>query len=304
MSDYCAFGMAMPGRSYQSTSSSYRYGYQGSEKDDEVSGAGNSYTTFYRQLDPRIGRWLSVDPMTSAMPWQTPYNSMDNNPISFNDPLGDWVKGAGLKNNLTKTDRQNDAEMFAKETGGNITHNVKNDTYTVDYVSGSHDYVDSDGQTNVIINTSSKTFDSKGAFEQISEGLGRIPGAIRSFEKGINDYMKTDPTGLGKINTKEGSTVHNIAKGVAGLNPLWSVPNAISVLTIEEDFYGDKADSKLDKGLAVFSIIAPMNPGAGTSKALLNKQTVGKVADGVNTAVQFANDAGLLNDLKKSDNAK
>ena len=32
------------------------------EKDDEVSGSGNSYTTFYRQLDPRIGRWMSVDP--------------------------------------------------------------------------------------------------------------------------------------------------------------------------------------------------------------------------------------------------
>lgn len=40
----------------------YRYGFQGYEKDDEVRGVkGASYTTEFRQLDPRIGRWLTVD---------------------------------------------------------------------------------------------------------------------------------------------------------------------------------------------------------------------------------------------------
>src|SRR5690554_5257085 len=67
----------------------YRYGYQGSEKDNEVKGKGNSYTTFFRQLDPRLGRWLSIDPKTSSIPWQSPYCSMNNNPIIFNDILGD-----------------------------------------------------------------------------------------------------------------------------------------------------------------------------------------------------------------------
>jgi RHS repeat-associated protein len=66
----------------------YRYGYQGSEADDEVKGPGNSYTTEFRQLDPRLGRWLSIDPVTH--PWQSPYCSMDNNPIWHNDPLGLW----------------------------------------------------------------------------------------------------------------------------------------------------------------------------------------------------------------------
>lgn len=76
---------------------SYRYGYQGSEKDDEVKGSGNSYTTEYRQLDPRLGRWLSLDPKARSMPWQSPYVSMDNNPIWFNDILGDSV---GLSKNF------------------------------------------------------------------------------------------------------------------------------------------------------------------------------------------------------------
>jgi len=67
----------------------YRYGYQGSEKDNEVKGEGNSYTTHFRQLDPRLGRWLTIDPKASSLPWQSPYCSMDNNPILLNDVLGD-----------------------------------------------------------------------------------------------------------------------------------------------------------------------------------------------------------------------
>ncbi|AEA43374.1 RHS repeat-associated core domain-containing protein [Fluviicola taffensis] len=68
----------------------YRYGYQGSEMDNEVKGDGNSYTTFYRMLDPRLGRWFSTDPV--FQPYQSPYNSMDNNPILLNDKLGDYTK--------------------------------------------------------------------------------------------------------------------------------------------------------------------------------------------------------------------
>ncbi len=70
-------------------SGGYCYRFQGMESDDEVKGQGNSYTTFYRMLDPRIGRWFSTDPITQ--PWQSPYTSMDNNPIWYNDVLGDEV---------------------------------------------------------------------------------------------------------------------------------------------------------------------------------------------------------------------
>ena len=67
----------------------YRYGYQGSEKDDEVKGSGNSYTTEFRLLDPRLGRWLSTDPEEKQFPSLNPFNSMENNPIELNDPNGD-----------------------------------------------------------------------------------------------------------------------------------------------------------------------------------------------------------------------
>ncbi|MDD2982878.1 MAG: hypothetical protein PHQ74_05770 [Crocinitomicaceae bacterium] len=69
----------------------YRYGYQGSEMDNEVKGSGNSYTTTFRQLDPRLGRWLTPDPAEAERPWQSPYCSMDNNPVFNNDPDGDII---------------------------------------------------------------------------------------------------------------------------------------------------------------------------------------------------------------------
>lgn len=88
--NYSPFGVELYERGF--TIDDYRYGYQGSEKDNEVKGNGNSYTTYFRQLDPRLGRWLSIDPKASSMPWQSPYCSMDNNPIYYNDALGDKVK--------------------------------------------------------------------------------------------------------------------------------------------------------------------------------------------------------------------
>jgi len=79
----------MPGR--HANTSDYRYGFQGSEKDDEIKGEGNSYTTYFRAYDPRIGRWLSRDPIKTA--WESPYAFSRNNPIVYNDPLGDCPDG-------------------------------------------------------------------------------------------------------------------------------------------------------------------------------------------------------------------
>ena len=79
----------MNGRYGSNSSESYRYGYQGSERDDELKGEGNSYVTHYRMLDPRLGRWLSTDPEEHELPDLSPYNSMGNNPILHNDPEGD-----------------------------------------------------------------------------------------------------------------------------------------------------------------------------------------------------------------------
>src|SRR5690554_6936969 len=69
---YYTIGMQMPGRN--GSTGDYRYGYQGSEMDNEVKGQVNSYTTYFRRLDPRVGRWLSIDPKANAR--ESPYVSM------------------------------------------------------------------------------------------------------------------------------------------------------------------------------------------------------------------------------------
>ncbi|MBU3661373.1 MAG: hypothetical protein FGM14_16005 [Flavobacteriales bacterium] len=66
----------------------YRYGYNGMEQDPEAKGEGNSYTTEFRQYDPRLGRWLSLDPLMAMFTWQSPYCAFDNNPILYKDPSG------------------------------------------------------------------------------------------------------------------------------------------------------------------------------------------------------------------------
>ena len=80
----------------QNFANTYKYGYQGSEKDNEVSGGGTSYTTEFRQLDPRLGRWFSVDPI--FQPFQSPYTAMDNDPINNTDRLG--LTGTDVKHKV------------------------------------------------------------------------------------------------------------------------------------------------------------------------------------------------------------
>ncbi|MFB9110344.1 RHS repeat-associated core domain-containing protein [Flavobacterium gyeonganense] len=70
-SDYYPFGQLVPNR--HGSSNSYRYGFQGQEKDDEIKGEGNSLNYTYRMHDPRIGRFFAVDPLAKAYPHYTPY---------------------------------------------------------------------------------------------------------------------------------------------------------------------------------------------------------------------------------------
>jgi RHS repeat-associated protein len=88
-SDYYPFGMLLPGRN--SSEDEYRYGFNGMEMDDEVSGKGNSYDFGARLYNSRVGRWLSRDPQESSYPSLAPYQFVDNSPIKFIDPDGEKI---------------------------------------------------------------------------------------------------------------------------------------------------------------------------------------------------------------------
>jgi RHS repeat-associated protein len=72
--------MAIQGRKYTS-SSSYRYGFNGKENDDET----GTIDFGARAYDARLGRWWSIDPLSKIYPDLSPYNFVDNNPIHLID---------------------------------------------------------------------------------------------------------------------------------------------------------------------------------------------------------------------------
>ncbi len=77
--------MLMSGRKYTAPSSSYRYGFNGKENDNEVKGEGNQQDYGMRVYDPRLGKFLSVDPLIAKYPWYSPYHFAGNNPIRYID---------------------------------------------------------------------------------------------------------------------------------------------------------------------------------------------------------------------------
>jgi RHS repeat-associated protein len=83
--DYYPFGMTMPGRKFSSTSG-YRYGFNGKENSPEISSDAVSFEA--RIYESRLGRFLSTDPKEKNYPWQTTYAYFKNCPISVVDVMG------------------------------------------------------------------------------------------------------------------------------------------------------------------------------------------------------------------------
>ena len=103
----------MPGRQFNN--STYRYGFNGQEKVDEVYNVSGSYLDFeFRGYDSRLGRFMKVDPLTKKYPELTPYQFASNTPI--------WAKELeGLEANYSNGSAE---EPFG---GGNIPEGNKTD---------------------------------------------------------------------------------------------------------------------------------------------------------------------------------
>lgn len=65
----------------------YRFGFNGQERDDEVSGVGNIMTAEFWEYDARLGRRFNVDPKPISS--ISAYACFNNNPILFVDVKGD-----------------------------------------------------------------------------------------------------------------------------------------------------------------------------------------------------------------------
>ena len=123
--DYEPFGSLLPGRNY--SSSSYRFGFQGQEKDDELHGAaGTSISYEYRMHDPRIGRFLSIDPLAGKYPHNSPYAFSENRVI-------DAVELEGLEevpyNEAARREREGLAPILKKSEWRNEDRHSASGTF-------------------------------------------------------------------------------------------------------------------------------------------------------------------------------
>jgi RHS repeat-associated protein len=172
----------------------YRYGFNGMEKDDEISGDGNAYTTEYRGYDPRTGRWKSLDPVNH--PWQSSYAGLDNNPINGTDP-----DGAAFWHSKARRDAIQTKKEYVKNGYSNVKVRswVGQDGHQRWATQGA--YTDSDG----VSVTSIKAYKEKNsvntkAIEVSSNGLdGRMrisatQGQIKSWDD--IGFQGTEITGL------------------------------------------------------------------------------------------------------------
>jgi RHS repeat-associated protein len=113
--DYYAFGSVMPGREYALNNSPYRYGFNGKENDNEVKGAGNQQDYGMRIYDPRIGKFLSVDPITKQYPELTPYQFASNRPIDGIDRDGlEYIESGAHANRIIREETARLAKINPK----------------------------------------------------------------------------------------------------------------------------------------------------------------------------------------------
>ncbi len=102
----------------------YRYAFNGQEKDDEISGDGNSLDFGARICDSRIGRWFSVDALQAEYTGLSPYNFCANNPIIYIDKGGKEIFIFGA-------DAQKAVAALAKTTSFKVDYNTHTGQLTV-----------------------------------------------------------------------------------------------------------------------------------------------------------------------------
>ena len=227
--DYYPFGMLLPNR--HGSTDSYRYGFQGQEKDDEIKGEGNSINYKYRMHDPRVGRFFAVDPLAPQYPHNSPYAFGENRVIDQIEREG--LEGTFYMLGMQEINGDNYFQLVqVYQVGQDAPNWVKKQTGEQNYVKGS------DGHWHVIpdkiINQSTdKLGDSPEAIfnvlnqGDIADAQADMGGALKAMEEiggsfdtamgvvflysGLRNIAKNGKKILSNIKTKKPKIITGIA---------------------------------------------------------------------------------------------
>jgi len=120
---YYPFGSVMPNAN-NLNAANHTYGFNGKENVDEISGSGNILDYGFRIYNPRLGKFLSVDPLTPSYPMLTPYQFANNTPIQAIDLDGleaFYVHGT-WSNPKTFSALEKENFQTIRSATGNTTH--------------------------------------------------------------------------------------------------------------------------------------------------------------------------------------
>ena len=188
VSDYYPFGMGIKEREWKDSSFGYRYGFNGQEQDNEVSGEGNSYTAEFWQYDSRLGRRWNTDPIVK--PFESPYACFRNNPILLIDPTGEDV-------DLGKLSKEDRAEVENKV-------NSEHEDYNEAYASLYQKLVDDKNTMYTFNNTHTRTE----GFEGGNEGSVTYGGQNGAQQDIVNINYTTDVQFGGPMSVLFEETMH------------------------------------------------------------------------------------------------
>jgi RHS repeat-associated protein len=93
---YYAFGLVMTGGITPTDPNKNLYN-GGSEWQDDFGDLPDLMQAYYRNYDQALGRWTGVDPDAEGVESLTSYNYSANNPVMFNDPLGNLMEQRGAQ---------------------------------------------------------------------------------------------------------------------------------------------------------------------------------------------------------------
>lgn len=243
--DYYPFGMLMPGRTINTDE--YRFGFNGQERTDEISGTGNHNTALFWEYDTRLGRRWNLDPKSQIN--ISDYATFANNPIWFSDILGDTWKNKQDKETADKTKSDVNAKISKVDNQLGKLEKAK---------------VNADEHTLATINRQVETLNvDKQSLNNIIDGLDKMEND-QEYTFTFSPFPSTPGSdeGLRKLDGEKvgGLTTYSVVDGVnfEGKNYSAIIKLNYNSFTKTGDMTVDAANSNLSKAFKAHEIIHGM----------------------------------------------